>query len=94
MTNLLDTSVELLPSHLVLEKLPSESGLVVNVRDLLDGLIRLGGLGSKLLGDGLSGVLELLKKGRGNGEEVNTGKGLDLSDVSETEEKATQGRKI
>lgn len=76
--------VKLLESHLVGQQRPPELSLVVDEGNLSDGLV-VGGLGSELLGDGVGGVLQLLEEGRGNGEVVDSGKGLDLSDVSETE---------
>ena len=42
LSELLDTLVKLVERHLVLEELPAELGLVVDVRDLRDGG---GGLG-------------------------------------------------
>lgn len=45
-----DTLVKLVPSHVVVEQLPSESSLVVDERDLLK-LVSTGRRGVELLGD-------------------------------------------
>lgn len=74
--------MKLVESHLVLEKSPAELGLVVNERDLLE-FLSAGGSSScvELLGDGGGVVLELLEESRGDGQEVNTSKCLDLSSL-------------
>ena len=92
---LLDALVQLVERHLLLEQLPAELGLVVDVGDLGVLLGRgAGGLGVELLGDGRGVVLELLEEksiilklirlddndARG---EVDAGESFDLADVAE-----------
>lgn len=56
-----DTLAELLDGHLLLVEVEAEGGLVVDVGLLLD--VEAGSVGSiELLGDGLLGVVEILKK--------------------------------
>lgn len=72
--------MKLVEGHLVLQESPAELGLVVDEGDLLELLSAGGGsLSVELLGDGRGVVLELLKERRGDGQEVNTSKGLDLA---------------
>ena len=72
--------MKLLESHLVSQKLPAELGLVVNVRDLFN-LVLGSRLGLELLGHVVGRVLELLEELGGDGQVVDTGKGLDLADL-------------
>lgn len=72
--------MELVESHLVLEKGPAELRLVVDVRDLRD-LLRLcaSSIGVELLRDRRGVVLELLEKRGCDGQEIDTSESLDLS---------------
>lgn len=63
LSELLDTLVQLIKRHLVLEQLPAELGLVVNVRDLGYRLCLSRRLGIELLRNRLRRALELLEKG-------------------------------
>lgn len=72
--------MKLVEGHLVLKESPAELGLVVDEGDLLELLSAgSGSLSIELLGDGRGVVLELLKERGGDGQEVNTSKGLDLA---------------
>ena len=66
LSELLDTLVELVESHSILEKLPAELGLVVDEGDFGEWV----GLGCErgveFLGYGLCGVLELFEEGWGD----------------------------
>jgi len=83
LSELLDTLVQLVERHLVLEEFPAELGLVVDVRDLGD-LVggRDGGLGVEQLRHGCIRVLEFFKQRRRDGQEIDTCKRLDLPDLS------------
>ena len=82
-----NTFGELVRGHLVLEKGPAKLGLVIDVGNFGDR-VGLGGSSSiEFLGDFLVGVLELLKEGRGDGEEVDAGEGLDFASLDKGEEK-------
>lgn len=74
-----DAFVELVKCHGVLKEGPSEFGLIVNIGDLGDGSSGSGSSGVELLGDWRAVVLELLQKGRRDGEEIDTSQSLDLS---------------
>jgi hypothetical protein len=76
----LDAFVKLVERHGVLEELPTELGLVVNIGDLGQGRL-VGVLRVKLLRHGGGRVLELLEEFRGDGKEVNAGKGLNLANL-------------
>lgn len=77
-----DTSGQLDYSHFVVVKVETELGLISKVGNLLQ--IEAGSLGGiKLLGDSVGAVVELLKKGGGDGQKVNTSEFLDLTDVTE-----------
>ena len=54
--------MELVEGHLVLEKLPTEFGLIVDIRNFLDRLGLCGGLCVELLGDGIGAVFQLLEE--------------------------------
>ena len=76
---LLDTLVELVERHRVLEEVPAELRLIVNVRHLSNVLRRCCSLRIELLGDWVGRLPELLKECGSNGEEVDTGQRLDLA---------------
>lgn len=78
-----DTFSELSVGHGILGKIEQESGLVVNVRDLLNLLSGFSLVGAQLLFDGTGGVFELLEKLGGDGEEIATSEFQDLTNVTE-----------
>ena len=64
LSKLLDAFMELVEGHLVLEKLPAEFGLIVNIGDLLDWFGLCGGLCIEPLGDGIGALPQLLEERR------------------------------
>ena len=78
-----DSLVQLVESHRVFEQCPSESGLVVDVGDLLHWLSRLCLFRGKLSLKGSLLLLDLFQKSGRDGQEVATSQFGDLVDVSE-----------
>jgi len=78
-----DALVELVERHGVLEKSPSELGLIVNESDLGDGSGGSSSFSVKFLWDWRAVFLEFLQEGGGDGEKITTSQSLDLSDVTE-----------
>lgn len=77
-----DTLTELLNTHSLLVEVEAEISLVVEVFALLD--LKLGGISSvELLGNGLGGVVEVLKEVGGDGQVVTAGKLGDLANITE-----------
>lgn len=76
-----DTLVELVKGHDIIEKFPSELGLVVKVGSLGDGLAS--GRSVELLGEVVLRLVELIEELGRDGKEVATGKSGDFTSVSE-----------
>lgn len=76
-----DTLVELVKGHDIIEKGPSELGLVVKVGSLGDGLAS--GRSVELLGEVVLRLVELIEELGRDGKEVATGKSGDFASVSE-----------
>ena len=83
LSELLDTLMQLVERHLVLEEGPAELGLVVDEGHLLDRLALRRRVRVELLRHGGCVVLQLLEQLRCDGEEVDTGESLDLAGVTE-----------
>lgn len=64
LSKLLDTFMELVEGHLVLEKLPAEFRFIVDIGNLLDWLGLCGGLCVEPLGDGIGALPQLLEERR------------------------------
>lgn len=64
LSKLLDTFMELVEGHLVLEKLPAEFGLIVDIGNFLDWLGLCGSLCVEPPGDGIGALPQLLEEGR------------------------------
>ena len=80
LSELLDTLVELVERHRVLEEGPAELGLVVDERHLGDlGRRRGRSVGVELLRHRRGVVLELLEQVGADGQEVDTCEGFDLA---------------
>jgi len=75
--------MELVEGHLVLEKLPAEFGLIVDIGNFLDWLGLGGGLCVELLWDGIGAVPQLLEERRRDSEEVHARECLDLANLDE-----------
>ena len=83
LSELLDTLVQLVERHLVLEEGPTELGLVVDEGDLLERLTLRRGGRVELLRHGGRVVLQLLEQLRCDSEEVDARERLDLASVTE-----------
>jgi hypothetical protein len=75
--------MKFIEGHLFLKKRPAEFRLIVDVRNLRDGLCLCCGLCAQPSRDRISAVPELLKERGWDSEEVNASERLDLTNLRE-----------